>query len=145
MRVSNDGKELSWSVGGVTRSVPWIETVSTFSYVLLYSDATNVIVLINRQLYLFDRVNGTAVDVAAGGAAADVVVKSTGTLLVIAHDRTIHVFARPSLRKLTTLEGHVAQIRALDITLQSTQIVSAGDDRTVRLWDISDLTAPPQP
>ncbi|KAI8807889.1 WD40-repeat-containing domain protein [Cladochytrium replicatum] len=63
--------------------------------------------------------------------------RSDGVLLV-AGDATglVQIFELKGRAVLRTLEGHDGPVRSTKFSLVKTEVLSGGDDRTVRLWDI---------
>jgi WD40 repeat protein len=60
----------------------------------------------------------------------------SGAYLVAAmSDRTIHVWDASTRREITQLRGHSGRIESAEFFLDDTQILSASQDGTVRLWN----------
>ena len=51
----------------------------------------------------------------------------------------IHVWDAVRLRRLATLTGHVGRVADMAFSAGGRWLVSCGTDRTIRLWDLSDL------
>ena len=54
-----------------------------------------------------------------------------------ANDCTIGVWDRATLAPITVLQEHTSKVRALAFVPGSAELLSTGDDRTIRSWDLS--------
>ncbi len=65
-----------------------------------------------------------------------------GDLLVVAHGALVSVFAGPTLREVRTLRAlHATRVVAMAIAPDGQHLVTAGDDRTLCIWELAGGTA----
>ena len=72
-------------------------------------------------------------------------VSQDSRIAVTGSDGKIHIWALPQSAKdpdqaapLLMLEGHVGEVNALDTAMKGAQLISGGNDGSVRLWQVSD-------
>jgi WD40 repeat protein len=65
-------------------------------------------------------------------------------LLTGASDGTVRLWSRASGKEELKLGGDAGVLRAVALSADSRRAAAAGEDRVLRLWDVSSVTAPPQ-
>ncbi len=73
-----------------------------------------------------------------GARPRTVVVSPSGRLIAVAGDTgAIQIWAVEESRAITELSGHVNGVNALQFSADETRLVSGGDDRSLRVWDLA--------
>ncbi|MEO5819609.1 MAG: WD40 repeat domain-containing protein [Vicinamibacteraceae bacterium] len=98
----------------------------------------------NRAVMLWDPETGVAFRTIRN--ATHFALADDGRTLAVAGDATsIRVIDVITARELARLEGHEGGVTALAFAPGGTRLVSAGADRTVRVWDLSPRQEPAHP
>lgn len=92
------------------------------------------------SLRLLDRATSTLVwQVALGQRITALAVSPTGQAAAVGlADNTVQIISTETGETVATLEGHTAEVRGLAFANSGTRLASGGDDRQVRVWDVTD-------
>ncbi|MFF5704621.1 WD40 repeat domain-containing serine/threonine protein kinase [Streptomyces sp. NPDC012794] len=98
----------------------------------------------DRSLRLWDALSWRGTDPFPGfeKPVACLAFSNDGTTLVAGSDRLLHLYDVGGLAEAGVLTGHTAPVRAVAFSVDGTTLASAGEDGTIRLWDLVDRLRP---
>jgi len=149
LAASDDGQSVAWGgrghvvtvwerATGTTRKLdPFEGTVSALTF---SADGQLLIIGSRRhELRVVDLVSGKRVDIDAGGNGVQTICLSRDNTLIYVTNResTIRVWDVQSGERVANLQGHRQAVQHIALSPEGDRLISASNDRTLRLWSLS--------
>ena len=136
-----DGSVIVWDVAAKKEARRWDGKGRFVGSMAATKDGGTLYVGIDGKLWKFDLAKNepaTSADISPSSLSAMALSGDERTLFVASDDGSIRAVDTESLKPGRTYQGHVGSVRSLEVSPDGKHLLSAGADRTVRLWQVAD-------